>query len=114
MSNPEHTCESCGCSLTSDYFSDVRCNSTGIGVCLCEACCKHTSALSNEEFAAGAWRLRIITSKPVLKRPSFTHEELEALWHAVPGAQLAPALTSALDKLQTYMDLYRATRGNGR
>jgi hypothetical protein len=56
MSTAEHTCERCACALTADYFSDERCNATGIGVCLCEACAKYTATLSDQAFAAGDWR----------------------------------------------------------
>lgn len=57
MSHAEHICERCGCDATADYYSDERCNTAGIGVCLCEVCAKLTATLSDEAFKAGGWRL---------------------------------------------------------
>jgi hypothetical protein len=111
MSSAEYTCERCACALTADYFSDERCNTGGIGVCLCETCAKYTATLSDEAFAAGDWRLLVLTGAVHVKRPSFTHEELEAMWHTLSPAGGWQALGLAVAKLDAYMALYRATRG---
>ena len=52
----KYPCERCGQEVGPGYYSDARCNTHGIGVCLCLPCCKVTESLDDETFAAGAWR----------------------------------------------------------
>ena len=61
----------------------------------------------------GAWRAVVhVTGTVHAKRPSFTHEELVAMWHTLsPADGKWQVLASAVAKLDAYMALCRATRG---
>ena len=43
-------CELCGKTVSGGYYSDVRCNRTGVGVVLHKNCAKKVQALSDKEY----------------------------------------------------------------
>lgn len=47
----------------------------------------------------------------MVKKPEFTHEELEAMWHHMPYMPSHQSELSALDKLAKYISEYRKNKG---
>jgi hypothetical protein len=74
-------------------------------VALCPACDHVATTLA-------AWRncrahLGVFEAPPA--PPNFTHDELEAMWHALPQQD---ATQTALSKLADYIKRHRAARGD--
>ena len=47
-----NACELCGKSAGVDYYSDERCNATGIGLVLHRSCADRLASMNDEQYAA--------------------------------------------------------------
>lgn len=70
----KNPCECCSGPAPMNYFSDPRCNSTGLGVVLCKRCADKLAMLDDDAFAAA-----FMTPEKAQKRVEATNAAIELL-----------------------------------